>query len=153
MISSVLLADTSVAICILHNRVRILSCLSGASADAEWPQRLRLHRPFLMKGLESEKYAYSVVQCIASAEAICRALTDIVQARRIDAFWYMLGQALGAVIVLFIDQFYKGRRAVAFRVTVFQADTCTVWISKPDGPARSDPSIVGLHIDMHRESL
>ena len=94
------------ATCVLHNRV-ILNCHKLLDRADSRKQLLRLHRPFLLKGLSDPKYTYSVEQCTKSARSLCEALVAVVQAHRLDAFWYLLGQTLGAIIVIFIEQFYK----------------------------------------------
>ena len=64
---------------------------------------LRLHRPFLLHGYRDKDsdYAYSTQQCISSATTVCEALDAMVDANRLDAFWYMMGQALGAATCIF----------------------------------------------------
>lgn len=65
-------------------------------------QVVRLHRPFLIKGLESptSKYAYSAKMCIGSARAICSSLDNGAESD-MPVFWYVYGQVLGAVICIF----------------------------------------------------
>ncbi|KAK9893613.1 hypothetical protein P389DRAFT_114074 [Cystobasidium minutum MCA 4210] len=81
----------SVALCVLHNR------------------RLRLHRPFLIRGLRNptSRYATSAQLCIASATTICSALDAIVEAQKLDVFWYIFSQVLAAVICIFVDHFHR----------------------------------------------
>ena len=64
-------------------------------------QVVRLHRPFLIKGLENpaSKYAYSAKMCISSARTICNGLENDSESEMV-LFWYTYGQVLGAVICI-----------------------------------------------------
>jgi hypothetical protein len=80
------------------------SCVFDIKASL---QVVRLHRPFLIKGLESptSKYAYSAKICIGSARTMCDSLDNGAESDMV-MFWFTYGQVLGAVICIF-SKFYR----------------------------------------------
>ncbi|KAK9893390.1 hypothetical protein P389DRAFT_175407 [Cystobasidium minutum MCA 4210] len=72
---------------------------------------VRLHRPFLIKGLESptSKYAYSAKICISSARIMCDSLDNGAESDLV-VFWYIYGQVLGAVICIFIEHLFASAK-------------------------------------------
>ncbi|KAK9896836.1 hypothetical protein P389DRAFT_49941 [Cystobasidium minutum MCA 4210] len=81
---------------------------------------VRLHRPFLIKGLENptSKYAYSAKMCISSARTICNGLENDPESEMV-LFWYTYGQVLGAVICICIEHLYNClRRGLSAQVSM-----------------------------------
>ncbi|TFY71887.1 hypothetical protein EVG20_g1101 [Dentipellis fragilis] len=71
-------------------------------------QLLRLHRPFMSRGYTNAKLSPSTRACIASARAILRtqsAVIDYLPSR----FWPLNLHSIGAIVVLFIDIFHHIR--------------------------------------------
>ncbi|KAA1472180.1 hypothetical protein DENSPDRAFT_930103 [Dentipellis sp. KUC8613] len=69
---------------------------------------LRLHRPFMSRGYTNPKFSHSTRACIASARAILRtqsAVVDYLPSR----FWPLNLHSIGAIVVLFIDIFHHIR--------------------------------------------
>ena len=72
---------------------------------------LRLHRPWLSRGYEDERYAYSKEQCIRAARASLRMMSDNSGvARFLEKWWIPLFYVTVSGMVIIIDLLVRRRR-------------------------------------------
>ncbi|KAF9269227.1 hypothetical protein L218DRAFT_1072852 [Marasmius fiardii PR-910] len=92
--------------------------------------RMRLHRPFLLRGYREERYGSSKQQCIASARAILKYLKyDPTMTTTLLRRWAVLFTGFSATIVLLVDFCHRkevgtteeGRRELQSSLNMFRA--------------------------------
>jgi len=79
---------------------------------------LRLHRPWLSRGYEDERYAYSKEQCIRAARASLRMMSDnIGVARFLEKWWIPLFYVTVSGMVVIIDLLKTAKREMKSKAT------------------------------------
>jgi hypothetical protein len=79
---------------------------------------LRLHRPWLSRGYEDERYAYSKEQCIRAARASLRMMSDnIGVARFLEKWWIPLFYVTVSGMVIIIDLLKTAKREMKSKAT------------------------------------
>lgn len=79
---------------------------------------LRLHRPWLSRGYEDERYAYSKEQCIRAARASLRMMSDTSGvARFLEKWWIPLFYVTVSGMVVIIDLLKTAKREMKSKVT------------------------------------